>query len=186
MTEKSLAVDAWESLFRAQVSVLRQLTAEFPTHEISFTEYDVLFNLSRAEGRCLRIRDLIPHLLLSQPSVSRLLDRLAARGLVEKTPDPRDARGTIVALTPAGFELFNASPIQCLFFDEVEEATFVAISKRGALRKSERALTKIRERLDFAAEFFDGTIDEISRHGHEVRGQGVDLGDQAFRKLPVE
>ena len=57
MTEKSLAVDAWESLFRAQVSVLRRLTAEFPTHEISFTEYDVLFNLSRAEGRCLRIRD---------------------------------------------------------------------------------------------------------------------------------
>ena len=107
MTEKSLAVDAWESLFRAQVSVLRQLTTEFPTHEISFTEYDVLFNLSRAEGRCLRIRDLIPHLLLSQPSVSRLLDRLAARGLVEKTPDPRDARGTIVALTPEGFELFR-------------------------------------------------------------------------------
>ena len=107
MTEKSLAVDAWESLFRAQVSVLRQLTAEFPTHEISFTEYDVLFNLSRAEGRHLRIRDLIPHLLLSQPSVSRLLDRLAARGLVAKTPDPRDARGTIVALTPEGFELFK-------------------------------------------------------------------------------
>jgi len=107
MTEKSLAVDAWESLFRAQVSVLRQLTTEFPTHEISFTEYDVLFNLSRAEGRRLRIRDLIPHLLLSQPSVSRLLDRLAARGLVEKTPDPRDARGTIVALTPEGFELFK-------------------------------------------------------------------------------
>ena len=31
MTDKSLAIDAWESLFRAQVSVLRQLTAEFPT-----------------------------------------------------------------------------------------------------------------------------------------------------------
>ena len=47
----------------------------------------------------------------------------------------------------AGFRLFNASPIQCLFFDEIEEATFVAASKRGALTKSERALTKIRERL---------------------------------------
>jgi len=107
MTEKSLAVDAWESLFRAQVSVLRRLTAEFPTTEISFTEYDVLFNLSRAEDRSLRIRDLIPHLLLSQPSVSRLLDRLASRGLVSKLPDPTDARGTIVSLTPAGLELFK-------------------------------------------------------------------------------
>ncbi len=107
MTEKSLAVDAWESLFRAQVSVLRQLNAEFPTTEISFTEYDVLFNLSRAKDRSLRIRDLIPHLLLSQPSVSRLLDRLAGRGLVAKVSDPSDARGTIVSLTPAGLELFK-------------------------------------------------------------------------------
>ena len=107
MSEKSLAVEAWESLFRAQVSVLRQLTTEFPTAEISFTEYDVLFNLSQAPDRRLRIRDLLPHLLLSQPSVSRLLDRLAARGLVEKLPDARDARGTLVALTPAGYSLFT-------------------------------------------------------------------------------
>ena len=48
MTDKSLAIDAWEALFRAQVSVLRQLNAEFPSSEISFTEYDVLLNLSRA------------------------------------------------------------------------------------------------------------------------------------------
>jgi len=107
MTEKALAVDAWESLFRAQVSVLRRLTAEFPTAEISFTEYDVLFNLSKAPDRRLRIRDLIPHLLLSQPSVSRLIDRLAARGYVDKLPDERDARGTVVALRPEGFELFR-------------------------------------------------------------------------------
>ena len=107
MTDKSLAVDAWEALFRAQVSVLRQLTAEFPTSEISFTEYDVLLNLSRAPERRMRIRDLVPHLLLSQPSVSRLIDRLALRGLVEKLPDESDARGTIVALSDEGWELFK-------------------------------------------------------------------------------
>ncbi len=107
MTEKAVAVGAWEALFRAQVSVLRQLNAEFPTSEISFTEYDVLFNLSRAPERRMRIRDLIPHLLLSQPSVSRLIDRLAARGLVDKLPDATDARGTIVALRAEGYELFK-------------------------------------------------------------------------------
>lgn len=107
MTDKSLAIDAWEALFRAQVSVLRQLNAEFPSSEISFTEYDVLLNLSRAPERRMRIRDLIPHLLLSQPSVSRLIDRLAARGLVDKLPDENDARGTIVALTSDGWELFK-------------------------------------------------------------------------------
>lgn len=107
VVDTSVAVDAWEALFRAQVSVLRQLSTEFPTTEISFTEYDVLFNLSRAPERSLRIRDLIPHLLLSQPSVSRLLERLATRGLVTKQTDPTDARGTIVTLTDEGYTLFR-------------------------------------------------------------------------------
>jgi DNA-binding MarR family transcriptional regulator len=104
---KADAVAAWEALFRAQVSVLRTLNAEFPTGELSFNEYDVLFNLSRQPDRQLRLRDLNRHLLLTQPSVSRLVDRLAARGLVRKTSDPGDGRGTIVAMTDEGYEIFR-------------------------------------------------------------------------------
>ena len=107
MSNKALAVEAWESLFRAQVSVLRQLNAEFPTADLSFNEYDVLFNLSRQDDHRLRIRDLNRHLLLTQPSVSRLVDRLAQRTLVTKSTDPEDGRGTIVALTDAGYDLFR-------------------------------------------------------------------------------
>ena len=107
MSNKALAVEAWESLFRAQVSVLRQLNAEFPTADLSFNEYDVLFNLSRQDDHRLRIRDLNRHLLLTQPSVSRLVDRLAQRTLVTKSTDPGDGRGTIVALTDAGYDLFR-------------------------------------------------------------------------------
>jgi DNA-binding MarR family transcriptional regulator len=107
VSDKSLAVDAWEALFRAQVSVLRQLNAEFPTEQLSFNEYDVLFNLSRQPGRKLRLRDLNRHLLLTQPSVSRLVDRLVEREYVTKESDPGDGRGTIVCLTEAGHELFR-------------------------------------------------------------------------------
>ena len=108
MSERSnTAVTAWESLFRAQVTVLRQLSREFPTGDISFNEYDVLFNLTRQEGRRLRIRDLSRHLLLTQPSVSRMVDRLVARGLVTKDADPADGRGTFVCLTDAGYALFR-------------------------------------------------------------------------------
>jgi len=107
VTDRTDAVDAWESLYRAQVAVLRQLVAELPDDEVNFTEYDVLFNLYRQPDRALRIRDLNRHLLLSQPSVSRLLDRLAARDLVVKRRDPVDARGTIVALTEHGVEVFR-------------------------------------------------------------------------------
>lgn len=108
MSDRAAAVNAWEALFRAQVSVLRQLHAEFPTGELSLNEYDVLFNLSRQPEHQLRIRDLNKHLLLTQPSVSRLVDRLATRGLLRKEADPGDGRGTIVCLTDAGYELFRA------------------------------------------------------------------------------
>ena len=107
MSDKTVSLIAWEALFRAQVSVLRQLHVEFPTGELSLNEYDVLFNLSRQEGRQLRIRDLNRHLLLTQPSVSRLVDRLVGRGLVRKEPDPGDGRGTVVCLTEEGFLLFR-------------------------------------------------------------------------------
>ena len=107
MTNKRAAVDAWESLFRAQVAVMRQLHQEFPTHEISLNEYDVLLNLSKCPTRSLRIRDLGQYLLLSQPSVSRLIDRLAARGILAKLSDPNDARGIVVTLTDDGYDLFR-------------------------------------------------------------------------------
>ncbi len=112
MSEKRAAVDAWESLFRAQVAVMRQLHTEFPTDEISFNEYDVLLNLSKCPSRSLRIRDLNQYLLLSQPSVSRLIDRLVARGILSKVSDPTDARGIIVILTDHGYDLFRSVAVK--------------------------------------------------------------------------
>jgi DNA-binding MarR family transcriptional regulator len=107
VTDRSDAVHAWEALYRAQVTIFRRLRAEFPVGEVTLTEYDVLFNLYRQAGHRARIRDLTPQLLLSQPSVSRLIERLATRGIVERSDDPSDARGTMVALTDAGIEVFR-------------------------------------------------------------------------------
>jgi len=58
------------------------------------------------------------------------------------------------AVHDLGWRLFNASPLQCVFFDELEDATFIAPCKRGALSKSERALARVRERLARARERF--------------------------------
>jgi DNA-binding MarR family transcriptional regulator len=107
MSDRGITVAAWESLFRAQVTIMRALAAEFPSDIISLNEYDVLFNITRAPGRRLRLKDLNRNVLITQPSVSRLVDRLAARGLVAKTHDPDDGRGTLVAITEEGFALFR-------------------------------------------------------------------------------
>jgi len=107
MSDRAIAVAAWEALFRAQVTIMRALAAEFPSEVISLNEYDVLFNITRAPGRRLRLKDLNRNVLITQPSVSRLVDRLAARGLLVKTNDPDDGRGTLVAITEEGFALFR-------------------------------------------------------------------------------
>jgi DNA-binding MarR family transcriptional regulator len=96
------AVEAWESLFRAQVAVLRRLGADDIWHDVSFREYDVLFTLRSRPGHAARLRDLAAHSLLSQPSLSRMVDRLEARGLVAREVVPGDARGTLVVLTEEG------------------------------------------------------------------------------------
>jgi DNA-binding MarR family transcriptional regulator len=146
VSDRSDAVDAWEALYRAQVAVLRQLRAEFPDGGTSITEYDVLFNLSRQPGRALRIRDLNKHLLLTQPSVSRLLDRLAAKGFVVKSGDPDDARGTVVTLTDAGLAEFRrvgtrhshsiASKMSALTPDELRQLAALTDKLRGGLSGS--------------------------------------------------
>ncbi|WP_253206209.1 MarR family winged helix-turn-helix transcriptional regulator [Curtobacterium aetherium] len=143
-SEKATAVAAWESLFRAQVTVMRNLNTEFPSAEISFNEYDVCFNLSTQPGRRCRMRDLTGHLLLTQPSVSRLVDRLAAKGIVEKQPDPTDARGVIVALTAHGFDVYRAVAVQ--------HASTIAAQVGAGLDDAElRTLTELCTKLRVAA-----------------------------------
>ncbi|AND17501.1 transcriptional regulator [Rathayibacter tritici] len=134
------AVAAWEALFRAQVHVMRALSTEFPSREISMNEYDVLFNLTRQPERRARLRDLNRHVLLTQPSVSRLIDRLAARGCVEKSEDPADARGTIITITDEGYALFRRVALTHM--------TTISEQVGGALNEDElRQLTALCDKL---------------------------------------
>jgi DNA-binding MarR family transcriptional regulator len=97
----SRANDAWEALLSAHAVLMKQFAAEDIWAEISMREYDVLYTLSKCrEPIC--IRDLNRHVLLSQPALSRLVDRLADRGLVERRPDPADGRSVLLSLSQAG------------------------------------------------------------------------------------
>jgi DNA-binding MarR family transcriptional regulator len=100
-----LAAETWESLFRAQVAVMRRLQAAPAFKNIALNEYDVLFTLSRCPSGWLRQNELNDHVLLSQSSLSRLVERLQKRGYVERVPAPDDGRGVLVRLTEEGREL---------------------------------------------------------------------------------
>ena len=97
----NLANDAWEALLTAHAVVMKQFAAEDIWQDVSMREYDVLYTLSKCPGP-QRLSDLNRHVLLSQPALSRLVDRLAERGLVERLADPADGRGVRLALTAAG------------------------------------------------------------------------------------
>jgi DNA-binding MarR family transcriptional regulator len=96
-----LANQAWEALFRAQSTIIQELAARDAWEDLVPREYGVLYALSSAPGG-LRITELGEDVLLTQPGMSRLVARLEARGLVQRVPDPEDARACLIRLTDAG------------------------------------------------------------------------------------
>ena len=102
MSTVRLAAETWESLFRAQVAVMRRLQSGPAFRNLAVNEYDVLFTLSRCPSGWLRLNELNDNVLLSQSSLSRLVDRLEKRGLVERMPAPDDGRGVLLKLTEEG------------------------------------------------------------------------------------
>lgn len=100
-TRTRLANDAWEALLSAHAVLMKRFAADDIWAEVSMREYDVLYTLSKCRGP-LRIGELHRHVLLSQPALSRMVDRLVERELVERCADPADRRGVRLSLTDAG------------------------------------------------------------------------------------
>ena len=98
---RHLANDAWEALLSAHAVLVKQFAAEDIWEDISMREYDVLYTLSKCREP-VRMSELNRHVLLSQPALSRLVDRLAGRGIIERRSDPADGRGVRLSLTDAG------------------------------------------------------------------------------------
>jgi DNA-binding MarR family transcriptional regulator len=98
---RHLANDAWEAMLSAHATLMRRFSAEELWEDISMKEYDVLYTLSKCTEP-IRLTDLNQHVLLSQPALSRLVDRLAARGLVQRIADSRDLRTVRLSLTEDG------------------------------------------------------------------------------------
>ncbi|MBV1879100.1 MAG: MarR family transcriptional regulator [Pseudomonadales bacterium] len=79
-------------------------------HGIGLTEYMVLLNLMQAPHHALRRIDLAEALARTASGITRMLIPMEKIGLVEKATSERDARVSLVKITPAGEEIFgNAS-----------------------------------------------------------------------------
>jgi MarR family transcriptional regulator, transcriptional regulator for hemolysin len=72
---------------------------------ISQAQWSVLVRLDRQEGQ--KQSELAEMLDLQPISLTRLLDRLAQNGLIERRPDPNDRRANRLYLTPAARPLLE-------------------------------------------------------------------------------
>jgi DNA-binding MarR family transcriptional regulator len=127
--------EAWIGLLQTHRQLTRELDAELECeHGLSLSGVELLGRLAAAEGRALRLSTLADQARLSLSRVSRILDLLEARELVERRPCDGDGRGKNAWLTNAGLELLRAAQathfagVQRRFFDHLDADEIVALA----------------------------------------------------------
>ncbi len=96
-------LQVWRDFLRAHALVVGTLEAELEAERnLPLTWYDVLVNLVDAPGQRLRMQELAGRVLFSRSGLTRLVDRMAAAGLVRRERCPEDRRGTFAVLTESG------------------------------------------------------------------------------------
>lgn len=95
---------------------------------VSLSEFGALASLADAKGGAMRLNEIADAVDLSPSRITRLIGELEARGLVERTACPTDARGTLAVITTTGrAALDRARPVQierarALVFDAIPQA----------------------------------------------------------------
>jgi len=100
----------WSRIDRLGRLLADRRKAAFQSHGIEGWEFDVLAALRRAgEPHTLTPGQLLKETFVTSGTMTNRVDRLAARGLVTRTTDPKDRRAVLVAITPAGLTLVDAA-----------------------------------------------------------------------------
>ncbi len=127
--------DAWVGLLETHKRLTRALEAELEAeHGLSLSGLELMGRLAASEGRTLRLSSLAELTGLSLSRVSRIMDVLEARSLVERRLCPADARARNVWLTDPGLELLRAAQathfagVQRRFFDQMEPEDVAALA----------------------------------------------------------
>ena len=94
---------AWRGFLRAHAELVRALDAELrKRHDLPLAWYDVLVVLDEAPARMLRLAELSASVLLTPSGITRLVDRMAAAGLVRRERCDSDRRGYFAVATDEG------------------------------------------------------------------------------------
>ena len=99
------AMHAVTSLMRAHQLVIGRLDAILKPHGLTFARYEALVLLTFSSRGSLPLGKMGERLQVHPTSVTSIVDRLEAAGLVVRRPHPEDGRAVLAEITPAGRDL---------------------------------------------------------------------------------
>jgi len=127
---------AWIGLLATHRRLTRELDAELEAaHGLTLSGLELLARLASAPERRLRLSLLAAEAGLSLSRVSRIVDALEQRGLIERQNCPADARAINAQLTPAGLELAqkaqstHLAAVSGRFFDRLDAAEIATLAE---------------------------------------------------------
>jgi len=87
---------------------LREMDKTFSAHGLNGAKFDVLATIRRSGAPYgLSPSDLMASTMVTSGTMTNRIDQLVKDGLVERTPNPQDARGFIISLTNKGHALID-------------------------------------------------------------------------------
>lgn len=101
---------AWRGYIRMRTLLHARIVRDLAREAgLSGPDYDVLSNVSEAEGRRSRLGDLAARMAWSKSRLSHHITRMEQRGLVTREDCTSDGRGAFVVLTDAGLRAIQAA-----------------------------------------------------------------------------
>jgi DNA-binding MarR family transcriptional regulator len=104
-----LAMASATSIMRVQQLLLAEFDSVVGVHGLSFARYEALVLLTFSSSGKLPMSKVGERLMVHPTSATNIIQRLENQGLVERSPNPRDGRGTLAAITPRGREVMEAA-----------------------------------------------------------------------------
>lgn len=103
----SLEEEAYLNIQRTANALSQRIAELLRGHDLTPAQYNVLRILRGAGERPLNASDIAGRMITRDPDVTRLVDRLEKRGLVERWRCTEDRRVVWTRISPAGRELID-------------------------------------------------------------------------------
>ncbi len=97
------------SIMRVQQLLLAEFDGLVGRHGLTFARYEALVLLAFSSAGELPMSKIGERLMVHPTSATNIVQRLEAQGLVQRSPNPRDGRGTLAAITEAGRAVMEAA-----------------------------------------------------------------------------